>query len=118
MARPARNPLAVPEPKDRLASLALLPGVGLEVGVVEGAEDHVLDVANGNPARAIQVWWCVDREAVRAERSRIGLAALEAAIEAMHCDLATGDLRGAWLRRTRGCHLRRRVIGQNLRSRG
>ena len=68
------DPLAVAEAQDRLARLALVAGVGLEVGVVDRAEDDVLDVASRDPAGAVEVRRRVDRKAVAGERARIGLA--------------------------------------------
>ena len=97
-----RDPFAVAETKDRLARLALLAGIGLQVRVLDRAEDHVLDVANRNPARTVEVGRRVNREAVTGQCPRVRLAALEAAVEAVHSNLAAGHLDCASLGWARG----------------
>src|SRR5437867_106777 len=49
------DPLAIAETKDRLTALGLVARIGLEVRVLDRAEDDVLDVRERNQARPVGV---------------------------------------------------------------
>ena len=85
------DPLAVAETKDRLTPLGLVARIGLEVRVLDRAEDDVLDVRERDQARPVGVRLREYREARRAERARLGLSVLEAALHPVHDD--AGPLR-------------------------
>ena len=80
-------PFPVAEPQDRLASRGLVTRVGLEVRVLDRAENHVLDVRQRDQPRAVRVRLREDREACRAERACLGLAVLEPGIHAVNDDV-------------------------------
>ena len=74
------DPFPVAEAKDRFSCSAPVAGVRVQVRIVDRAEDHVLDVATGNPARAVGVRRVVDRKTVRAESLGVRVAFLQSAV--------------------------------------
>ncbi len=80
------DPLTVAEAEDRLAHARAVAWVRLQRRVVDGAEDHVLDVARRHDARPRLVGG-VDGKAVALDDPRVGGAFLEPSIEPVHDDL-------------------------------
>src|SRR5713101_2948561 len=78
------DPLAVAESEDGPARGGLVSGIRLEIGVVDGAEDHILDVARGDPSGALGVRGREDGKALAREDARVRLPIFEAAVEAVH----------------------------------
>ena len=97
-----RDPLAVAEPHDRLAGGARVTWVGLQVGVVDGPEDDVFDVARRDVALARRVVRGVEREALARDRPGVGLAVLQASVQAVDDDFHPA--RAGVVRLTRGEH--------------
>ncbi len=81
-----RDPFAVAEPEDRLARDGLVARILLQLGVVDRADDDVLDVVQRDQARALRVRRRVDRVTGGAEGAGLGFAGLEPAVHAVDGD--------------------------------